>query len=204
MPARQCQSLAGRRDICGQVAFSFMKNKLLIILISAFILSISFNFNIAKAQESTTSEASGAATTQEKKIEYELPFPGILPDSPLYFLKVTRDRVVSILISDPMKKAEFDLLQSEKRLKAGVALLGKKKNDLGISTIHKGQNYFEEALGEIVKARGQGFEVSSFSNRLLLSSQKQVDVLKEYKNIKDLAPVMERAVNIEKKAKALN
>ena len=77
-------------------------------------------------------------------IDYPLPYPGILPDNPLYLMKALRDRVVSIVISDPLKKAQFDLLMADVRLNAAQYLFakGEEKYSLAETTISKGENYF--------------------------------------------------------------
>ena len=64
--------------------------------------------------------ATGAAAvmTPTPTPNYLLPYPGMLPDNPLYMLKAMRDRVINFLIADSQKKAEFYLLQSDKRLNA--------------------------------------------------------------------------------------
>ncbi|MBI3576483.1 hypothetical protein HY086_00365, partial [Candidatus Gottesmanbacteria bacterium] len=59
------------------------------------------------------------------KVEYLLPYPGILPDNPLYFLKAARDKIIEFLIADPVRKAEFYILQSDKRLGMTSMLLEK-------------------------------------------------------------------------------
>ena len=68
------------------------------------------------AQDSGTQ----AAGLVPSPINYPLAYPGILPDNPLYPLKMLRDRIVFFLINDPFKKAEFNLLQADKRLGAGL------------------------------------------------------------------------------------
>ncbi|HSW97310.1 MAG TPA: hypothetical protein VLF89_05800, partial [Candidatus Saccharimonadales bacterium] len=40
-------------------------------------------------------------TMENKQIQYDLPYPGLLPDNPLYSLKVLRDKIVEFFISDP-------------------------------------------------------------------------------------------------------
>lgn len=112
------------------------------------------------------------------KVNYELPYPGLLPDSPLYFLRIIRDKTVSFLISDPKKKAEFDLLQADKRLNAGIYLFKKIKFAQSLSTISKAENYFEEAIQKIKQARGQGTETTEITNKLIDSSKKHQEVLK--------------------------
>src|SRR5579864_9144959 len=109
----------------------------------------------------TTIAASPSQTMQQimqTPVDYTLPYPGILPDNFFYPLKAFRDRVVSFFITDPQKQAEFDLLQADKRLAAGQALLSEKNhNDILISqTISKGENYFGEALTNIAAAKKEG------------------------------------------------
>lgn len=136
---------------------------LFLILITLFVAPLAF----AQADE----------TTESVKVEYTLPYPGILPDSPLYFLKAFRDRIVSILISDPIKKAEFNLLQADKRLGAGVALFEKGKKDLSESTISKGENYFEDGIKNIELAKKQGRDIGGLLGSYELSAKKHLEIL---------------------------
>lgn len=138
--------------------------------------------------------------TPVPEVEYALPYPGILPDNPLYSLKASRDRIISFFIADPVKKSEFDLLQADKRLQAGVFLLHKHHPDvdLAITTISKGQNYLEEAITVITKIEKEALQkqkksptgtpdasvVGDVPEKLYTASQKHHQVLeKEYKTI---------------------
>jgi len=149
--------------------------KIALLAFSFLIFLLSFNIYFAKnfsfAQESVSSDSA-------QKVNYELPYPGLLPDNPLYFLKMVRDRVVSFLISDPKKKAEFDLLQSDKRLNAGVYLFNKKKFKDAVSIVSKAENYFEEALQKAKEAKAQGMKTREITNKLINSSKKHKEVLK--------------------------
>lgn len=122
-----------------------------------------------------------ATIAAKKTIEYAMPYPGLLPDSPFYSLKMLRDRVVEMLISDPLKEAEFELLQSDKRVGAGIYLLNKdeKKANLALSTISKGQQYFKKTLTDTRSAKMQGYPVRTFAAKLRLSSQKQQELLSD-------------------------
>jgi len=84
-----------------------------------------------------------------QKSEYTLPYPGMLPDHPLYFLKRLRDTILEKLISDPIRKTEFYILQSDKRLQMGVMLMNVGKGSLGESTISKAEKYMEQAVSGI-------------------------------------------------------
>lgn len=119
----------------------------------------------------TTSSASGELS------EYQLPYHGLLPDSPLYFLKVIRDRLIDFLISDPLKKSEFYLLQADKHATSGVALFVKGKQELAESTISKGENYFEKGIGKLQEAKKQGSDIKNMNNRYVVSLQKHKELV---------------------------
>lgn len=82
----------------------------------------------------------------EENVKYELSYPGMLPDNPLYFIKTIRDAVVKFLISDPLKKAEFNVLTANKRAYAALLLAEKGKHELALETIGKSNNYLHEAV----------------------------------------------------------
>lgn len=109
--------------------------------------------------------------------DYTLPYPGLLPDSPVYFLKIIRDRIVVFLTSDPLKKAEFNFLTSNKRLAAGIALFERKKFTLSESTLSKGENYFEDAISELKSAKQAGMNIDSMLLNLSQASQKHILVI---------------------------
>lgn len=96
---------------------------------------------------------SAQTSTGSGRVNYELPYPGMLPDNPFYTLKMLRDRIIKTLISDPFKKARFNLLTGQKRMYAGKLLVDKKKYDLALVTIEKSNNYLDEAVGDIKQAR---------------------------------------------------
>lgn len=138
-------------------------------------------------------------------IPYELPYPGILPDNPLYPLKALRDRIISFLITDPLKKGEFYLLSSDKRLNTGIFLIQKKKDGLAVSTISKGINYFHQAVAKVQEAQGQGKDkdVAALLSRMKKSLAKHKEVILdmqgkvEKRYVKELEHEHERVRNIE-------
>lgn len=156
-----------------------MKRMVFIAILIFVFLPLQTSFatsNVAFAQESSE-DVLPASTV----IEYQLPYPGLLPDSPLYFLKVVRDKIVGFLIFDPFKKAEFYLLTADKRLGAGISLVNKRfgKEDLAASTISKGENYFGEAISKVREAKRQGMETKDILRKMSLAAKKHQEVLKE-------------------------
>jgi len=147
--------------------------KIWLLIFSLLILLASFNISFAGSHSEP-----GFAKDPAEKVNYELPYPGLLPDSPLYFLRIIRDKTVGFLIADPKKKAEFDLLQADKRLNAGIYLFKKNKIAQSLSTVSKAENYFQEAIQKIKEARRQGTETTGIINKLIDSSKKHQEVLR--------------------------
>lgn len=145
-----------------------MKRLLLLVTILLFFVT-PFRAYAADASSDTTVE----------KADYTLPYPGLLPDNPLYGVKMFRDNMVGLLISDPLKKAEFDILQADKRLQSGVYLIqkDKKKSALGMTTILKGQNYFDQAIGKLYDARKQGLATTAVTTKITNAAKKHAEVL---------------------------
>lgn len=118
-----------------------------------------------------------AVMAQEPAVSYELPYAGLLPDNPLYSLKVLRDRVIGFLITDPLKKSQFDLLQADKRLNAGISLCKKKNYALAQSTMSKGENYLEQSMHDLEQAKKEKIDIRSLQATLLQAANKHEDVL---------------------------
>lgn len=145
--------------------------KKLLLLFAIFIFSF-FPFQNAFSQNATSS-------SQVKHVEYELPYPGILPDSPLYFLKAVRDNLLAFFITDPLKKADYDLLMADKRLGSSKSLLDFKKYDLAVTTLSKSGNYFDKAIQEAAEAKRQGKNTDNILDKLWSASQKHQEVIYE-------------------------
>lgn len=128
--------------------------------------------NVSYAQDVQSS--SGAS-----QVEYELAYPGILPDSPLYFLKAIRDRLVSILINDTLKKAQFDILTSDKRVNASWYLVINGKTSLAVETFSKSNNYFSEGIGVAAQSKQMGKDTGILLHNMRLSVKKHQEVLKK-------------------------
>jgi len=149
-----------------------------ICFLGFFLLIFLLSSNTSFAAQDLT--ATSSSQQQSVSVNYELPYPGLLPDSPLYFLKAIRDRIVSFLISDPLRKAEFDLLQADKRLNAGIHLFNKGKISLALSTVSKAENYFEQALDRIGEAKTQGRNISEMEGNLRNALEKHKQELEKF------------------------
>jgi hypothetical protein len=113
----------------------------------------------------------------KKTSDYALPYPGILPGNPLYGLKVFRDKVFEFLIIDSLKKSDFYLLQADKRLAAGNALIKKGEVVLGEQTISKAEKYFELAVNNFSLIKESSDLQRDLNNRLKRSAAKHEEII---------------------------
>ncbi len=121
-----------------------------------------------------------SAPTPLQKVEYVLPYPGILPDHPLFVLKEFRDKILDFLIVDPLRKAEFYVLQADKRLGMGVMLIDKGKSELAVQTIAQGEKYFTQVVTVFEGVKQSEKEMPSYIlERVIASMGKHEEVLTE-------------------------
>jgi len=129
--------------------------KHLAIFFAAIMIFLGYATNIpvsfaqeTKAEELITQEQTAQATPAAY-INYDLAFPGMLPDNKLYKLKVLRDKITLGLITDPKKKVEYLLLQTDKGILAAAMLVDKKEIALAKETALKAENNITLATYEL-------------------------------------------------------
>jgi len=137
----------------------------------------SLKFYVSSPPATASSEATPSAS--ESKINYYLPYPGILPDHPFYKLKMVRDRIWLFLTTNSLKRAELLLLFADKRIGAGEVLIKGNKTALGVSTLLKGEKYLEKAINETQKAKKQGLKVEMITVKIKNASFKYEEILTE-------------------------
>jgi len=152
-----------------------MKIKTIFILVILFFTLI---VRVASAQEVVISP-SPTDTPTPTPVQYALPYPGILPGHPFYFLKTLRDNVMDFLISNPLKKGEFDLLQADKNMAAVQALAPTKNNPVVLETLGKAEDYFAKAILKAQEANKQGLDMSDLVARLSVANLKHQEVMKD-------------------------
>ena len=121
-------------------------------------------------------------SAQPQRVNYELAYPGMLPDNPFYFLKVIRDGIVKLLINDPLKKAEFSLLNAEKRMYAGKMLIQKGEQPLALTTIEKSNNYLDDAgiaVKDALNKNPKNTDIKLFLEKFKMVSLKNREVLSD-------------------------
>lgn len=145
-----------------------MVRKIAIIILCSFVLVL---------PRSVTAQT---ISLGPEKVVYNLPYPGLLPDHPLYFLKAARDRLVDIAARDYIKKAELYLEYSDKRAAMALSLVESGKDRLAISTFLKGEKYFWKIPNLIRTSKKQGVSASNdFISKLKLANAKHKETLTE-------------------------
>lgn len=110
------------------------------------------------------------------KVEYYLPYPGVLPDSPLYRLKALRDKLQLAVTFDEVRKAEKELLYADKRIGAALVLVEGGKISLGVSTATKAEKYLESAINRAIRLSSQR-DVKSLLLTLTKATTKHQEIL---------------------------
>ena len=133
---------------------------------------------------------------QTNTIMYALPFPGMLPNHPLYVFKRLRDTLIEKMITNDVKKAEFYILQADKRLQMSVVLSSGKTESLAETMRNDAFMYREKSLSMLTKAAEKNTVIPRYVlEKLLLSSQKHKEVLQDM--IVDTTPITNLITNIE-------
>ena len=131
--------------------------------------------------EAIVMEATQAAT----KVEYYLPYPGILPDSPLYKIKMVRDRIKIWMTFDESEKARVELAMADKRINAALALAEGNKPALAVTTATKAEKYLEQSTNRVIKLIKLGKDEKSQLLNLEKAVAKHAEVLVEIANKAD-------------------
>lgn len=145
------------------------------ILIALFIYYFIFISNI-NGQNKKSSDSS--------TLSYSLAWPGILPDSKIYKLKVLRDKIIAKMIISPIKKIEFDLLMADKTIYASKLLIDKGEVILAKDTALKGENFFSILVNDYNKAVSSHLKIPrDLDTRIDLAALKHQEVFNSIINL---------------------
>lgn len=116
-------------------------------------------------------------------VEYQLAWPGILPDNRIYKLKVLRNKIIEKMIISPVKKVEFDLLMADKTIYASKLLVEKGEITLALDTALKGENYYSMLVQHYNHAKLLGKKIPAvLDKKITLAAVKHQEVFKELEN----------------------
>ncbi len=130
-----------------------------------FLILLGFGFGVFVLLMSLFHESELVVGEQDNlpvKIEYStqsadlsghlLPYPGILPDNPLYFLKMMRDRSRLWVTTSDDEKIDLLIAYGDKRVGAAYVLAKGNKMSLAYETLIKAENYITLAY-DFLKAK---------------------------------------------------
>ncbi len=190
----------------GEIEISKIKYQISNLLLLLLVLVVGWGVFVrsvaADGELEFTVEEGMEATEATEKVEYELPWPGILPDHPLYRLKMLRDRIWGFLIRDPLRKSQWCLLMADKRIWASQMLMEKGKFNLAVTTATKAEKYLERAVGRAFQAEKMGKGNKTFFEKILKASVKHEEMLQDIlaKVPDELKPATEDALDYPKRA----
>jgi hypothetical protein len=140
------------------------------------LILLSFLFPLAISAQTVTLPMPSLTPTpilEPTSVNYDLPYPGILPGSPLYVFKSLRDKVLELVTVDPAKKSEFFLLQSDKFLSSSLLLFKEGDTKLGEESLNKSQDSLEKAVEALILAKKSEKNINDMPSKIKTSAAKQ-------------------------------
>lgn len=114
-------------------------------------------------------------TLSPQPLDYNLPYPGILPDSPLYFLKVARDKLALLLIQHPTDRVFYLLFLADKRLAAARELELNRNLALAAQTYLTAEEHLAAAVDGVETLSGKS--ASDAVAKLTVATAKHKEIL---------------------------
>ena len=161
----------------------------------AVILAFLFAF-VSFAPGSLAQSIKGVKKTAPKT-NYNLPYPGILPDHPLYFLKDLKDKLRLLLTFNSEKKARLLLELSDKKIAMALGLVNKSKFKLALKTSLQAEKEFEKLVLLALKNEGVKND-PSFTSKIKLAHDKHREVILEVAakaQLPDDSPLLKDVLN---------
>lgn len=143
-----------KTQIVGIVSFYFIT-----LVATTVVLASSSPTPVVTTTATVSRESPIGGTTNstvEQKVEYTLPYPGILPTHPLYRLKLIRDWIMERLIVDPLRKTEFYVLQADKYLAMATVYAARNAASDAGSAARTGEVFMAKAYGAAHGAKNSG------------------------------------------------
>ncbi|MFH1864026.1 MAG: DUF5667 domain-containing protein [bacterium] len=126
----------------------------------------------------------------------ELPEPGVLPDSPFYFVKSWTEGIGTLFTFGDVAKAERFINLSEKRLAEAEALVEKGKPEIAERAIGRYQEHLDRALTKAEEAKTKGLDTDEVLAKVAEATLKHQAVLADvYEKVPEQAKsAIERAM----------
>jgi polyhydroxyalkanoate synthesis regulator phasin len=171
------------------------------LFFGATILGISFVRLSVNQHVKVVAKDNVKVVQKKEEVDYPLPYPGILPDSPFYWIKMIRDRVQLMVLKSPEKRAEKMVHYADKRLAAAVRLINKGKVQLGVTTASKAEKYLERAVLSFNEVEGKQLQ-----EKMRKAVKKHLQVIISFENkfsSGEIRRMKERVQRLEKRLQQL-
>ena len=123
--------------------------------------------------------ATPMVAAEKSRVDYYLPYPGLLPGNFFYPLKMVRDKIWLFFTTNNLKRAELYLLFADKKMAAAQALMKEDKKDLATVTANKAEEFLEKAVEHEKKAKQKGQETKLFLEKFVKASLKHDEVRRD-------------------------
>lgn len=147
----------------------------LIPILAMFLVFVSVSGVFAQKNKVTPSPSS--SPTVAPVDSYQLFWPisaGLVMGEPLYFLKSLKENLREMLVFSDVKKADYNMILSEKRtVEAEKLFLDKKDYSNGKASLEAAQAKREKAVELLEKAQKSGRNVIDGRNRVISSFERQ-------------------------------
>lgn len=125
------------------------RKKTLFFIVNILLILVLLSAPFYQVNAAANSAITISPPTPEASSEYVLPYPGILPDHPLYPLKLLRDKIVLFLTRDKLEKINLKRHLADKRLAMALLLVKQGKKALGIKTLDDAEIYLHQAIDDL-------------------------------------------------------
>jgi hypothetical protein len=156
------------------------------LLVVMVLFAVPFRATVAAAPYAAVSPTVSAMpkitpTPTPEHVTYFLPYPGILPTHPLYMFKALRDRIIEMLITDKVRKAEFYILQADKKLNMAIFLSSAGQSAPAKQAFADAVVLREKAVSILEQLKSSGSDAPRYVvEKLVMSLGKHIEVLNSY------------------------
>lgn len=149
-----------------------------IIAICVCLIIGLFGTTSVSAQQEISSFGLPTPTT----IDYNLPYPGILPNHPLYFLKNIRDEILLFFTRSLLKNSRVRLLIADKNLGMATQLIDLGLDKEAIQVLQKGEKHLLVAILQLQELKKRGELPAGAVDKFELAARKHEDVINHLMN----------------------
>lgn len=133
-----------------------------------------------------------ASPSAKSSIEYDLPYPGLLPGHPLYPIKWWRDRILLFFTRDQAQKSSLLLLLADKKLAMVLRLLESEKQELAAQTVGESQEHILEGSKQLITLKQKNTLPVGLAEKFDVASRKHEEILTGLEKNASTASIRER------------